>query len=40
MGIAAKAQLTGSFLRRKMAEYEALRAEIDQLQAEVDGLVK
>ena len=40
MGIAAKAQLTASFLRRKMAEYEALRTEIDQLQAEVDGLVK
>lgn len=40
MGIAAKAQLTAGFLRRKMAEYEALRAEIDQLQAEVDGLVK
>ena len=39
-GIAAKAQLTASFLRRKVAEYEALRAEIDQLQAEVDGLVK
>jgi EPS-associated MarR family transcriptional regulator len=39
MGIAAKAQLTASFLRRKMAEYDALRAEIDQLQAEVDGLV-
>ena len=38
MGIAAKAQLTASFLRRKMAEYEALRSEIDQLQAEIDGL--
>ena len=40
MGIAAKAQLAASFLGRKVAEYEALRAEIDQLQAEVDGLVK
>ena len=40
MGIAAKAQLTASFLRRKVAEYEALRAEIDQLQAEVDGLAE
>lgn len=40
MGIAAKAQLTASFLQRKMAEYEALRAEIDQLQAEVDELVE
>ena len=38
MGITAKAQLTASFLLRKVAEYEALRAEIDQLQAEVDGL--
>lgn len=40
MGIAAKAQLTARFLRRKMAEYEALRAEIDQLQAEVSGFVE
>ena len=39
MGLTAKAQLTASFLRRKMAEYEALRAEIDQLQAEVGGSV-
>jgi EPS-associated MarR family transcriptional regulator len=38
MGIRAKAQLTTSFLRRKLAEYEALQAEIHQLQAEVDGL--
>ena len=36
MGIAAKAQLTARFLRRKMTEFETLRAEIDQLQAEVD----
>ena len=34
-GIAEKAQLTGRFLRRKMAEYEALRAEIESLHAEV-----
>ena len=40
MGISARAQLTAKFLRRKMAEYEALRAEIDQLQAEVDGLAE
>ena len=40
MGIAAKAQLTASFLRRKMAEYEALRTEIEHLRAEVDGLVE
>ena len=39
-GIAARAQLTGKFLRRKTAEYEALKAEIDQLQTEVDGLAK
>ena len=38
MGIAAKVQLTASFLRRKMAEYEALRAEIDQLQAELEQI--
>lgn len=37
MGFSAKAQLTASFLRRKMMEYEALRTEIDQLRAEVDG---
>lgn len=39
MGFSAKTQLTASFLLRKMAEYEALRAEIDQLQAEVDESV-
>ena len=33
-GIAEKAQLTGKFLRRKMDEYEALRAEIESLHAE------
>ena len=38
MGISAKAQLTVKFLRRKLVEYEALRTEIDQLQAEVDRL--
>lgn len=37
-GIAAKAHLTANFLHQKIAEYEALRAEIDQLQAEVDAL--
>jgi EPS-associated MarR family transcriptional regulator len=31
-GIAERAALTGRFLRRKMAEYEALRAEIEALQ--------
>lgn len=33
-GMAEKAALTGRFLKRKMAEYEALRAEIEQLRAE------
>jgi EPS-associated MarR family transcriptional regulator len=34
-GLAEKAQLTSSFLRRKMQEYEVLKAEIDSLKAEV-----
>lgn len=34
-GIAQKASMTGRFLKRKMAEYEALRAEIAALQAEM-----
>lgn len=33
-GIAEKAMLTGRFLKRKLQEYEALRAEIDMLQSE------
>ena len=33
-GISQKAALTGRFLQRKMAEYEALKAEIDSLKAE------
>jgi EPS-associated MarR family transcriptional regulator len=33
-GIANKAMLAGRFLKRKLQEYEALRAEIDMLQAE------
>ena len=36
-GIAQKAALTGRFLQRKMAEYEALKAEIDSLQAEMSA---
>ena len=36
-GIAEKAALTAKFLRRKMNEYDALRAEIEQLQAELTG---
>ena len=34
-GITEKAALTGRFLKRKMAEYEALQAEIEALKAEV-----
>ncbi len=34
-GFARKAALTSRFLKRKMAEYEALKAEIDALMAEV-----
>ncbi len=33
-GMAEKAAITHRFLQRKMEEYEALRAEIDALQAE------
>lgn len=33
-GIAEKAALTRRFLQRKLAEYEALRVEIDSLKAE------
>lgn len=40
MGIAARAQLTAKFLQRKMAEYEALRAEIDQLKADMEASVE
>ncbi|EON11771.1 transcriptional regulator [Pandoraea communis] len=36
-GIEAKAKLTLSYLRRKQAEYEAMRREIDALQEEVDA---
>jgi EPS-associated MarR family transcriptional regulator len=34
-GFAQKARMTGTFLRRKMAEYEALQAEISALQKEL-----
>ena len=36
-GIAQKASMTSRFLKRKIAEYEALHAEIAALQAEVEG---
>ena len=35
-GIEAKARITARYLKRRMAEYEALKAEIEQLQAEMD----
>lgn len=34
-GFDAKARITARFLKRKMGEYEALRAEIEDLQREV-----
>lgn len=34
-GIAAKADLTRRFMIRKMAEYEALKAEIEEVQADL-----
>ena len=34
-GIAQKAQLTGAFLKRKIAEYEALKAEIEAVKREM-----
>lgn len=34
-GVLAKAKLTGDFLRRRIAEHEALRAEIEALQKEL-----
>ncbi|MET4130206.1 MarR family EPS-associated transcriptional regulator [Roseovarius sp. MBR-6] len=36
-GIAEKARLTRAFLARKMAEYEALKAEIEAVQREIDA---
>lgn len=35
-GVAAKAELTREFLARKLREYDALRHEIQRLQAEAD----
>lgn len=35
-GLAEKASLTSRFLKRKMEEYEALRAEIDTLKSEAE----
>lgn len=36
-GIAAKADLTSGFLKRKMAEYEALRTELEILQGAISS---
>ena len=38
-GVVAKAELTRHFLARKMEEYDALRLEIQRLQAESEGAV-
>jgi EPS-associated MarR family transcriptional regulator len=35
-GISEKAVLTGSFLKRKLEEYEALKAEIKALELEIN----
>lgn len=37
-GLEAKARLTGGFLKRKYAEYEALKSEIEALEAELPDL--
>jgi hypothetical protein len=36
-GISEKASLTGSFLRRKLQEYDALKAEIKALKLVIDN---
>lgn len=36
-GVAAKAELTRDFLKRKVREYEHLKGEIERLKAEVDA---
>lgn len=36
-GLAEKTKLTARFLKRKMDEYEALKAEIDSLQVDLNG---
>lgn len=35
-GVAEKARLTGRFLQRKLKEYDALKAEIESLQEEME----
>ncbi len=36
-GVAEKSKLTAEFLRRKVAEYEALQSEIEALKAEINS---
>lgn len=36
-GVAEKSKMTAEFLKRKVAEYEALRAEIETLRAEMNS---
>ena len=36
-GVAEKSKLTAQFLKRKVAEYEALQAEIETLEAEINS---
>jgi EPS-associated MarR family transcriptional regulator len=36
-GMAEKSKLTAKFLKRKLAEYESLQAEIEQLKTEIDN---
>ena len=38
-GLAEKALLTGRFLKRKIQEYEALKAEIDALSTDADLII-
>ena len=37
-GVAEKSKLTAEFLRRKVAEYETLQAEIEKLKAEMNSV--
>ena len=37
-GVAEKSKLTAEFLKRKVAEYETLQAEIEKLKAEMNSL--
>ena len=37
-GVAEKSKLTAEFLKRKLAEYETLQAEIEKLKAEMNSV--